>query len=151
MALKQAGIVLLDNQDTVYEHGETRIRIGGLSTRYDLEWLHTFSEKTEPKLLLCHHPEYYKRFIRGTQMDRFSLILSGHVHGGQWRIGNRGLLAPGQGLFPEYCYGMYDRKLIVSSGLSNTAGVPRLGNPREVVLIEWLPEDAAEKQKRTGE
>lgn len=124
---------------------EKIIRIGGLATRYDLDWLHAYATKPGYKILICHHPEYYRRYIKDTEWDTFDLIVSGHVHGGQWRIGRHGVLAPGQGLFPKYCYGCYDKKLIVSAGLSNTACVPRFGNPTELVLI-----DVIAKNKNSG-
>lgn len=121
---------------------EKIIRIGGLATRYDLDWLHAYASKPGYKILICHHPEYYRRYIKDTEWDTFDLIVSGHVHGGQWRIGRHGVLAPGQGLFPKYCYGCYDKKLIVSAGLSNTACVPRFGNPTELVMIHAVADYA---------
>lgn len=124
------------------ENSENIIHIGGLATRYDLDWLHAYAAKPGYKILICHHPEYYRRYIKDTEWDTFDLIVSGHVHGGQWRIGRHGVLAPGQGLFPKYCYGCYDRKLIVSAGLSNTASVPRFGNPTELVMIHVVADYA---------
>lgn len=130
------------------ENSENIIHIGGLATRYDLDWLHAYAAKPGYKILICHHPEYYRRYIKDTEWDTFDLIVSGHVHGGQWRIGRHGVLAPGQGLFPKYCYGCYDRKLIVSAGLSNTASVPRFGNPTELVMIHVVA-DYAESISQT--
>lgn len=121
---------------------EKIIRIGGLATRYDLDWLHAYASKPGYKILICHHPEYYRRYIKDTEWDTFDLIVSGHVHGGQWRLGQHGVLAPGQGLFPKYCYGCYDKKLIVSAGLSNTACIPRFGNPTELVMIHAVADYA---------
>ncbi len=129
-------ITLLDNQEIEFAAPNGSVLIGGLSTRYDLDWLKSFSEKSGYRILLCHHPEYYSRYIKGTSLDTFDLILSGHVHGGQWRIFGKGVFAPGQGFFPEYSYGMYDGKLIVSAGAANTVGIPRFGNPCEVVMVE---------------
>lgn len=59
--------------------------------------------------------------------------------GGQWRIFNHGVFAPGQGLWPKYTKGIYENRLIVSAGLSNTAGIPRFFNPTEVVYIDPAP------------
>ena len=86
-----------------------------------------------PRLLLCHHPEYYPDYIRGTDIE---LTVSGHAHGGQWSIFGRGVFAPGQGLFPKYTAGVYDGgRLVVSRGVTNTVRIPRFFNPTEIVVI----------------
>ena len=63
------------------------------------------------------------------------LVVAGHAHGGQIRIGNQGLYAPGQGLFPRYTRGLADGRMIISAGAGNPAGAPRWGNPCEVLRI----------------
>ena len=51
-------------------------------------------------------------------------------------MGNRGLYAPGQGLFPKYTSGYIDNKFIISRGLANTAKViPRVNNNPEIVIL----------------
>ena len=85
------------------------------------------------KVLMCHRPEDYIRYLRGSRVD---LVLSGHAHGGQIRLGGQGLYAPGQGFFPKYTHGVADGRMIISAGASNPSPVPRIGNPREVLLIE---------------
>lgn len=127
--IQENGITLLDNADTFWQG----IRIGGLSSDPDTEWLRDFAGKEGYKILLCHHPEYYERYVKETDID---LILSGHAHGGQIRLFGQGIFAPGQGLFPRYHHGVYDQRLVVSAGCSNTASAPRWGNPCEVVLLE---------------
>ena len=68
------------------------------------------------------------------------LVLTGHAHGGQFRlplIG--GLIAPNQGLFPKYDDGLYsggNTNMIVSRGLGNSIIPFRFNNRPEVVLIE---------------
>ena len=68
------------------------------------------------------------------------LVLTGHAHGGQFRlplIG--GLIAPNQGLFPKYDDGLYSEgstNMIVSRGLGNSIIPFRFNNRPEVVLIE---------------
>lgn len=57
-AVHDSGTALLDNSDTVADTKVGKIRIGGLSTRYDLRWLSEFSKKDGCKILICHHPEY---------------------------------------------------------------------------------------------
>ena len=85
------------------------------------------------KLLLCHRPEDYMRRLRGAKVD---IALAGHAHGGQVRIGGRGLYAPGQGIFPRYTHGVWDGRLIISSGATNAVPAPRWGNPCEVLRID---------------
>ena len=72
------------------------ILIGGLSPRKggpDTAFLDRFSREKGFRLLLCHYPHYYDKFVKGYPVD---LTLSGHAHGGQWRFFGRGVLAPGQ-------------------------------------------------------
>ena len=139
---KEHGVVFLDNRDCELTVKGQKLLIGGMSTRYDLEWLDQFSQKDGVKILICHHPDYYPKYIKDTNRNTFALIVAGHAHGGQWRLCSRGgrkrgipVFAPGQGLFPRYSYGQYDN-MIVSAGVSNTANIPRFGNPCEVVMIQ---------------
>ncbi len=143
----KTGAVLLDNRTVV----DGEITFGGLTTglmvsKYiktpppDLEYLKEFSKEDGFKLLLCHHPEYYPEYIRETDID---LTISGHAHGGQWRILGQGIYAPGQGIFPKYTAGLYEERLYVSRGLTNTAfPVPRIFNKTELAVIELKKKDA---------
>jgi len=99
-------------------------------------WLDEFERQEGYNILLCHHPEFYVPFLK--DREGIDLILSGHAHGGQIRLFGRGLYAYGQGWLPKYTKGIYDGKLIVSAGLANTARVPRIGNPKELVCIHLL-------------
>lgn len=100
----------------------------------DLSMLESFVSASGYKLLLCHHPEYFDRYLRPYPID---LTVSGHAHGGQWRLFGRGVYAPDQGLFPRYTGGLHEGRLVISRGASNTVPlVPRLFNPREVVTVE---------------
>ena len=101
-----------------------------------LDWLSEFESQDGYKVLLCHHPEYYPKYLADRSID---LVLSGHAHGGQWRFFGRGLFAPGQGLFPKFISGVHAGKfgsMLVSRGLSNPTWIPRINNPCEVVIIE---------------
>lgn len=90
-------------------------------------------------VLLSHRPNYavfYKE-------KDFDLIVSGHMHGGQWRVPGiiNGLYAPGHFLFPKYCGGLYHlndvTNMVVSRGLAlDSTPVPRLHNRPEVVFID---------------
>ena len=100
--------------------------------RTESKWLDDFEKEEGYKILLSHHPEYYKKYLKKRNID---LIVSGHAHGGQWRFFGRGVFAPGQGIFPKYTYGVHDGRFVISTGLER-GGLPRFFNPIEVVFIK---------------
>ena len=91
-----------------------------------------FEQEDGVKVLLCHKPEQYMKQLRGRDVD---LVVAGHAHGGQIRLGPVGIYSPGQGLFPRYTKGVIDGKMIVSAGAGNPAHMPRWGNSCEVLMI----------------
>lgn len=95
-------------------------------------FLRAFAAQPGYKVLLCHHPEYYEPLLRPLDIQ---LVLSGHAHGGQIRLGGQGLFAPGQGFFPRYTAGLYEGRLLVSRGLRNNTCLPRVHNPLELVVL----------------
>lgn len=103
-----------------------------------LEELHT--ENGEFTILLSHRPELFDAYVE----NEINLVLSGHAHGGQFRlpfIG--GLVAPNQGLFPEYDAGIYtvgNTNMLVSRGIGNSILPFRINNRPEVILIELQAE-----------
>lgn len=112
--------------------------IGGLCSglcnpdgRPHLGWTEQYMREDGFRILLSHHPEYYPLLPEGCA----DLIVAGHAHGGQWRIGKAGVFAPGQGLFPQYTKGVYDGRLVVSAGIGNLTLVPRLFNPPEIPVL----------------
>lgn len=74
------------------------------------------------------------------------LILSGHNHGGLWRLPKTKIGAAGGGgkLFPKFTHGKYNFNnscLIVGSGVTTeTYYIPRIYNPPEVVLVSVVPQ-----------
>ena len=107
----------------------------------DTAWLTNFAAVPGYHILLSHHPEYFRLIP-----DQVELVLSGHAHGGQWRYWSprtrrmEGPFRPGQGLWPALTSGIHDGPggghLVISRGLANTAKVPRINNPVEVVFIQ---------------
>lgn len=106
---------------------------------YDqLESLKNVSKNNYYTILLAHRPE-----LVDTYSDyNFDLVLSGHAHGGQWRIPGiiNGVFAPNQGFWPEYAGGKYnigDLTMIVSRGLAKeSTRIPRIFNRPELVIID---------------
>ena len=120
------------------------IRIGGLSAAAhsyqspEYLWLSKFQKADGYKILLSHRPEYFALQEPKLSDRPIDLVLSGHAHGGQIRIGSQGIYAPGQGFFPKYTSGIHKGscgQMIISRGLSNTTWIPRINNRPEIVYI----------------
>lgn len=134
--LDDAGVVLLDNADTQVSLRDLHFTLGGMSCWDYEQWLPTFLDKKGYKILLCHKPDFYVDMLTDSGID---LVLSGHTHGGQIRVGRkgRGFFVPSQGIFGKYAHGrFFDGRLIVSAGCANTVACPRFFNPREAVIID---------------
>lgn len=90
------------------------------------------------RLLLSHRPEAFDAYVD----NNIDLVLSGHTHGGQFRlpfIG--GVVAPNQGFFPKVDAGEYHQfntTMIVSRGLGNSIIPIRINNRPEVVIVELV-------------
>ncbi len=133
--IEETGVTLLHNESVLWNG----IRICGLSSglskkenRPSEAALLEFASAKEFRILLCHHPEYYEPYIRSTDIE---LTVCGHAHGGQWRFFGRGVYAPGQGIFPKYTAGVIDGRLVISRGAGDHTRIPRIANPRELVII----------------
>lgn len=90
-------------------------------------------------ILLAHKPHFFDSYAD----LGFDLVLSGHAHGGQWRIPftKVGIYAPGQGLFPKLTSGIHQNggtKMIISRGLGNSECPLRLFNRPEIVIINLI-------------
>lgn len=89
-------------------------------------------------VLLSHIPETFGAYVN----KNIDLVLSGHAHGGQFRlpfIG--GIIAPNQGFFPKYDAGTYTENnttMIVSRGLGNSVIPVRFNNRPEIVSVELI-------------
>ena len=133
--VRNTGAYLLDN-DCIHLDGFTYCGltsgINGEDNFPDPDALRRFENEEGFRILLCHHPEYYPDYLKKTNLD---LIVSGHAHGGQWRILGQGIYSPGQGLFPKYTAGIIDDRFVISRGLGNHTKIPRIFNPAELILL----------------
>lgn len=98
------------------------------------------SRNTSDKLtlVLCHHPEAYRYHLD----SRYTYQFSGHVHGGQIRLGNQGLFGPDQGVLLKYSKGYYPMNnggLIVNAGLGKSKFPMRINNPSHIVVVDFEP------------
>lgn len=141
--LNELGITLLRNKSATIEVNGVPIVVSGLDDRVGFEFerdfilemnnLHTTSAY---QILISHRPEYGAEY----EAAGFNLVVSGHAHGGQVRLPFLGAFyAPHQGFFPAFTQGLIhlgDTQLVVSRGLGNRVIIPRLFNPRELVLLK---------------
>lgn len=138
--LASAGVIILDDQVVEISRGDAKFRLVGLDDRSladgTLEAL--LSDEKELTVVLAHEPQYFARYA-GTGVD---LVLSGHAHGGQFRLPFvGGIVAPDQGFLPEYTAGEYymnGTEMIVSRGLGNSVIPVRLFNYPEIVCVELV-------------
>ncbi len=133
-SLRDAGVTILNDEQRIISRGDDSISIVGHFWG-DTADVGNISRFDGYKVLLSHHPEAFADYVSGD----YDLVLSGHAHGGQFRlpiIG--GLYAPGQGFFPKYDSGLYsseDTSMIVSRGIGNSLFPLRFNNPPEVIIV----------------
>lgn len=149
------GIHILEGQSKTVSINEQFINICGvddteIGESNFMQQILNAEGQTDPALFtifMAHRPEYINTYL---QYD-FNLILSGHAHGGQWRIPGilNGFLAPNQGFFPKYAGGMYefrDKTFIVSRGLAKeSTRIPRIFNPPELVIVDIFNSDRVDE------
>ena len=133
-AMEDAGGIVLADESLTFGS----INLMGLKERFGV------NNRAEPiahlvqddrfNLLLAHHPADFSDYV-GVDVD---LVLTGHVHGGQFRFFGVGLVSPDEGLFPKYHAGLYaqaNTTMIVSRGLGESVLPLRLFNGPELVVL----------------
>ena len=145
-----AGVIILEDAQTeISMEGQTITLIGVNDPSFQTDYLfgdsetvmsskliELHSDEDEFTMLLSHRPELFETYAD----HDVDLILSGHAHGGQFRlpfIG--GVVAPNQGLFPQYDAGIYmdgNTNMLVSRGIGNSILPFRINNRPEVIIIE---------------
>lgn len=136
--LVEAGVVLLEDAWMTLSREEEQIVLLGIrDPKFKTGYLSTLTWEQEAfTVVLSHRPELFDQYVE----KGFDLVLTGHAHGGQFRLPFvGGLFAPNQGLFPEYDAGLYregDTHMLVSRGVGNSAFPLRFNNRPEILLIE---------------
>ena len=136
--LIRAGVTVLEDEAVLLERGGEWVRLIGVcdpafggGMKNTLENLAVGENYT---ILLSHRPEHMTLYTDAG----VDLVFSGHAHGGQFRIPFvGGLVAPGQGFWPEYDSGLYrsgTTAMLVSRGLGNSIIPIRINNRPEIIL-----------------
>ena len=147
--LTDAGVTILENSSADITIGDAAITLIGINDptfRMELvddtmeqniahQLVSVISDNDNYKVLLAHRPEYFDVYA-----ENVDLVLSGHAHGGQFRIPFiGGLVAPGQGFFPEYYEGSHikeNTEMIASRGIGNSIIPFRINNKPEIIVAE---------------
>lgn len=147
--LTDAGVTILENSSADITIGDETITLIGINDptfRMELvddtmeqniahQLVSVIPDNDNYKVLLAHRPEYFDVYA-----GNVDLVLSGHAHGGQFRIPFiGGLVAPGQGFFPEYYEGSHikeNTEMIVSRGIGNSIIPFRINNKPEIIVAE---------------
>lgn len=144
--MQEAGVTVLHDSEILLERNGVFVSLIGMddpsyaaqnsgSLNVD-QRITELTAKESYTILLSHRPELFRLYSEAG----IDLVLSGHAHGGQFRLPFvGGLVAPDQGFFPEYDAGQYSdggTNMIVSRGIGNSIIPIRFNNRPEVVLIE---------------
>ena len=145
-----AGVVILDDQVVEISRGDAKFRLVGLDDKSLADGtlgtllnnthnvVHEDSDEREFTVVLAHEPQYLARYAS----SGVDLVLSGHAHGGQFRLPFvGGIVAPDQGFLPKYTAGEYymnGTEMIVSRGFGNSVIPVRLFNFPEIVCVELV-------------
>lgn len=136
----ELGVIVLHGESMLLEKEGACIVLAGVDDPdYSSKFSKSLSEMSTDEyftVLLSHRPERFEEYVD----NGYDLVLSGHAHGGQFRLPFvGGLLAPNQGWFPKYDSGLYAKDnttMIVSRGIGNSVVPIRINNRPELIIIE---------------
>ena len=158
LALQNVGVPVLENQSVRILHDGNPFWVAGLGDQLallprkeygrttwqgmdDLPQTLDAVPKTEPIILMAHEPDIFPNVLE-TQTP-VALTVSGHTHGGQFRVFGHSPVVPSR-YGNKYAYGhMIEPRpdggtcdLLVSGGLGCSIAPVRFGVPPEIVLLE---------------
>lgn len=132
ITLEGESITLIGMQDPSF-HGVYKTENIEKLADEQLTQLHT--DHDAYTLLLFHRPSFFETYAK----HEVDLVLSGHMHGGQFRLPYvGGLYTPSHGFFPDYDAGRYTQgntTMLVSRGIGNSVFPFRFNNRPEILLV----------------
>lgn len=148
--LSDSGVTILQNASVTLEKGGEQITLLGVQDpSFQTDYLFGDAQSVMDSvlsqmmadtqgytILLSHRPELFDIYAE----NGVDLVLTGHAHGGQFRLPFvGGLIAPGQGFFPEYDAGVFTSNhtsMVLSRGIGNSILPLRINNRPEIVVVE---------------
>lgn len=149
--IRQCGAVVLEGEGKTIDFDGQKINICGVDDYYIeknklIDELDTAISQVDDNyytVLISHRPEIIELYSE----YNFDLVLSGHAHGGQWRVPvilEHGLVTPDIKFLPKFTTGkriLNNTTQIVSRGLSKfTPPFPRIFNFPEIIVVDIIPE-----------
>jgi len=136
---ESSGFKLLINQscecDDFFFYGTDDLRKGRSSKPRDIP-------DDKEVIFLAHSPDAFIHIGTNQILERASLVLSGHTHGGQIRVPFLGALLTSSRYGRRFDYGHFTNSqecnMIVSSGLGCSTIPLRVSCRRELALIEFI-------------
>ena len=129
------GIKILENSNYKVDINGSPLYIAGISdmqtTFIDLN--KALKDAKKPIILVSHSPD-----ITPVAKDRVNLILSGHTHGGQFRLPFYGALIVPSKYGKKYELGYVDNIVYVTRGLGTSIIKARFNCRPEITVIEFL-------------
>lgn len=145
---------MLRDETVILKYGNGEIALSGIDDPFTRDGAsmrrnvrHSL-KKIAPDMSMFNLLLFHRANMFDTIKDSgFDLILTGHMHGGQFRLPTgQGVIAPKSSwgsnspmLFPKYFAGRYQHKnttMIVNRGLGNPMPIPRLFNRPEITVIK---------------
>lgn len=165
--LSSIGVVTLHNERRIFTLRGSEFALSGIDDPFTTnsskaaDYIHTsvaqFPKYDGFEILLFHRANLFDHL----KNYGFDLILSGHMHGGQFRLpaSGRGIVSPRSGwvgkasmFFPKYVGGRYravHTEMIVNRGTGNPMIIPRLFNRPEITVITLKTKRSRTNAKQT--
>jgi len=140
---KQHGVIFLENEEVTLTRNQSAIKLAGIAdpmhfsseAEYEDALKKLMGQGDEFTILLSHRPERIELY----EKYGADVCFTGHAHGGQIALPFIGpVIAPQQGLFPEYTSGMYqsgDTTMFVNRGLGTVVIPVRLFARPQIVCV----------------
>ena len=140
--VRSFGIHVPESTSEVLNIRGTEVEVGGIRCPHEVdkptaEEVKKIFRTDAYRILLSHRPHWADLYGECGN----DLTVTGHAHGGQWRIPftGQGIAAPNQGFFPKYTDGIIHLahgELLISRGLvRHYHRIPRLYNDPELIFL----------------